>query len=135
MKVKDFHVTIPIGSYTIAYYWLDRPYNLYFWRDQEGNYLASYFNIVKNTKFEEGMVTFEDLIIDVLVLPNGEYFILDEDELPEPHETFENGLAKRGLETILSSMHDTLTQTIAQSETIFNHKRFIPLLEKSFNTF
>lgn len=31
----------------------------------------------------EELVSFEDLIIDVMVLPNGEYFILDEDELPE----------------------------------------------------
>lgn len=76
------------------------------------------------------MVIFEDLIIDVLALPNGEYFILDEDELPEPFETFEKGYAKGALETLLSSMDDVLTQTIAESESIYNHKRFIPLLEK-----
>jgi len=130
LTMNDLHVTIPLGGYTIAYYWLDRPYNLYFWRDQAGNYLASYFNIVKNTKFEDNMVIFEDLIIDVLALPNGEYFILDEDELPEPFETFEKGYAKGALETLLSSMDDVLTQTIAESESIYNHKRFIPLLEK-----
>ncbi|MEL4026029.1 DUF402 domain-containing protein [Lysinibacillus endophyticus] len=130
MKVNDLHITIPLGSYTIAYYWLDRPYNLYFWRDKEGNYLASYFNIVKNTKFLESIVSFEDLIIDVLVLPNGEYFILDEDELPVVLEEFENGLAKRALETLLNSIDDVLSQTVAQSQSIYNHKRFIPLLEK-----
>lgn len=130
MKANDFYITIPVGSYTIAYYWLDCPYNLYFWRDREGNYLASYFNIVKKTIFEENRVTFEDLIIDVLALPNGEYFILDEDELPEPLETFENGFAKCALETLLNSMNDILTQTIVESKSIYNHKRFIPLLEK-----
>ena len=36
-------------------------------------------------------MSFEDLIIDILVLPSGEYFILDEDELPEPIEVFEGG--------------------------------------------
>lgn len=47
MKAGTIKLTIPIGSYTIAYYWKDRPYNLYIWRDNEGNYLGSYFNIVK----------------------------------------------------------------------------------------
>ncbi|NEX80349.1 DUF402 domain-containing protein [Bacillus thermocopriae] len=124
------NITIPVGSYTIAYYWEDRPYNLYFWRDKDGNYLASYFNIVKNTKFEENVVSFEDLIIDVLALPNGEYFILDEDELPEALERFENGSVKRSLETLLSSIHHILSQTIKESESIYNHQRFIPLLNK-----
>ena len=40
------------------------------------------------------MVSFEDLIIDIMVLPNGEYFILDEDELPEPLGNFEGGYVK-----------------------------------------
>ena len=131
MQVNHINITIPVGSYTIAYYWEDRPYNLYFWRDKEGNYLASYFNIVKNTKFEENMVSFEDLIIDVLTLPNGEYFILDENELPEAFERFENGSVKYALETLLRSINDILSQTIAESESIYNHKRFIPLLDKN----
>lgn len=132
IKVDDFQLTIPVGSYTTAYYWLDRPYNMYFWRDHSGHYLASYFNIVKNTKFEEGMVVFEDLIIDVLALPNGEHFILDEEELPEPFETFENGFAKGALETLLSSIGDVLSQTIAESQSIYSHKKFIPILEKGY---
>lgn len=130
MQVNHNNITIPVGSYTIAYYWEDRPYNLYFWRDRQGNYLASYFNIVKNTKFEENMVSFEDLIIDILALPNGNYFILDEDELPEALERFENGSVKRALETLLSSINDVLSQTIAESKSIYNHKIFIPLLDK-----
>lgn len=130
IQVNHMNITIPVGSYTIAYYWEDRPYNLYFWRDKDGNYLASYFNIVKNTKFEENVVSFEDLIIDVLALPNGEYFILDEDELPEALERFENGSVKRSLETLLSSIHHILSQTIKESESIYNHQRFIPLLNK-----
>ena len=40
---------------------------------------------------------FEDLIIDILVLPSGEYFILDEDELPEPLESFEDGYVAEAL--------------------------------------
>lgn len=43
------------------------------------------------------MVSFEDLIIDIMVLPNGEYFILDEDELPESLGNFEGGYVKKAL--------------------------------------
>ena len=43
------------------------------------------------------MVSFEDLIIDIMVLPNGEYFILDEDELPEPLGNFEGGYVRKAL--------------------------------------
>ena len=32
-----------------------------------------------------------------MVLPNGEYFILDEDELPEPLGNFEGGYVKKAL--------------------------------------
>lgn len=131
MKGNDFQLDIPVGSYTIAYYWLERPYNLYFWRDQAGDYLGSYFNIVKNTKFEEGIVTFEDLIIDVLALPNGEHFLLDEDELPEPLETFENGLAKQGLDTLLTSIDEVLTKTIAETESIYHHEKMVSFIKNS----
>ena len=50
MTANDTKLTIPKRSYTIAYYWRDRPYNLYVWRDIKGKYLGSYFNIVKTHK-------------------------------------------------------------------------------------
>lgn len=34
MTAHSASLTIPKGSYTIAYYWEDRPYNLYIWRDK-----------------------------------------------------------------------------------------------------
>lgn len=123
-------LTIPRGSYTIAYYWKDRPYNLYFWRDNKGNYLGSYFNIVKNTCINDKMVTFEDLIIDILALPNGEYFILDEDELPEKLEDFENGSVQYALNSLIKSIDTVLSQAFSESEGIYKHEKFAPLLEK-----
>ena len=50
MNTHDSSLTIPKGSYTIAYYWEDRPYNLYIWRDKNGMYVGSYFNVVKIRK-------------------------------------------------------------------------------------
>ncbi|MGA5691792.1 DUF402 domain-containing protein [Cytobacillus pseudoceanisediminis] len=130
MKANQAQLTIPKGSYTIAYYWEDRPYNLYFWRDHKGKYLGSYFNIVKNTLISDRMVCYEDLIIDILVLPNGEYFILDEDELPESLEKFENGSVQQALNLLTKSIHNVLLQTISESEGIYAHEKFIPLLEQ-----
>lgn len=112
MATNDTKLTIPKGSYTIAYYWENRPYNLYVWRDIEGNYLGSYFNIVKNTQIEDEVVSFEDLIIDIMVLPNGEYFILDEDELPEVLERFEGGYVKKALYGLKEIIQTELPQMI-----------------------
>ncbi|MGG0412141.1 DUF402 domain-containing protein [Peribacillus simplex] len=128
MKAGPIKLTIPIGSYTIAYYWKDRPYNLYIWRDNEGNYLGSYFNIVRNTYMEDTLVSFEDLIIDILVLPGGSHFILDEEELPVPLEQFESGYVKQALNSLLNSIEILLSQIISESEKLYKHKDLLPWL-------
>lgn len=133
MIANGASLTIPIGSYTIAYYWENLPYNLYFWRDHQGNYLGSYLNIVKHTTITDEVVSFEDLIIDILVLPNGEYFMLDENELPESIEHFENGFVKQAMNSVIESLPAILAQAISESEGIYKHERFLPLLEKFAN--
>lgn len=116
---------IPKGSYTIGHYWKDRPYNLYIWRDKQGNYLGSYFNIVKNTYMTEKLVSFEDLIIDIMVLPNGEYFILDEDELPEPLVRFENGSVLQALNSLTDSIDNLLPQILTETENTHKHEELL----------
>ncbi|MCK1983127.1 MULTISPECIES: DUF402 domain-containing protein [Peribacillus] len=128
MKAGPIKLTIPIGSYTIAYYWKDRPYNLYIWRDNDGNYLGSYFNIVRNTYMADRLVSFEDLIIDILVFPGGAHFILDEEELPVPLEQFESGSVKQALISLLDSIDIILSQTLSESDKLYKHKDLFPLL-------
>ncbi|KKB34086.1 DUF402 domain-containing protein [Bacillus thermotolerans] len=128
MIANQSKLTIPKGSYTIAYYWKDRPYNLYIWRDNKGNYLGSYFNIVKNTYMTDKLVSFEDLIIDIMVLPNGDYFILDEDELPEPLDQFENGSVQQALYSLTDSIDILLSQTISETENTYKHEELLPWL-------
>ncbi|MGG0283297.1 DUF402 domain-containing protein [Bacillus pacificus] len=118
MNTHDSSLTIPKGSYTIAYYWEDRPYNLYIWRDKNGMYVGSYFNVVKNTQITDEFVSFEDLIIDILVLTSGEYFILDEDELPEPLEGFEGGYVNEALDVLEEIIQKTLPQIIVETERV-----------------
>ncbi|MGH1296733.1 DUF402 domain-containing protein [Bacillus pretiosus] len=122
MAANDTKLTIPKGSYTIAYYWANRPYNLYVWRDQNGGYLGSYFNIVKNTYITDQVVSFEDLILDIMVLPSGEFFILDEDELPEALEQFEDGYVEKALHTVINIIQETLPKIISETATIFKSK-------------
>lgn len=128
MIANQTKLTIPKGSYTIAYYWKDRPYNLYIWRDNKGKYLGSYFNIVKNTYMTDKLVSFEDLIIDIMVLPNGDYFILDEDELPESLDQFENGSVLQALNSLTDSIDILLSQTISETENTYKHEELLPWL-------
>ncbi|MBA9028241.1 putative RNA-binding protein associated with RNAse of E/G family [Peribacillus huizhouensis] len=128
MIANQTTLIIPKGSYTIAYYWKDRPYNLYIWRDNKGKYLGSYFNIVKNTYLTDKLVSFEDLIIDIMVLPNGDYFILDEDELPEPLDQFENGSVLQALNSLTDSIDILLSQIISETENTYKHEEVLPWL-------
>lgn len=128
MIASQIKLSIPKGSYTIGYYWKDCPYNLYIWRDKKGKYLGSYFNIVKNTYMTDELVSFEDLIIDIMVLPNGEYFILDEDELPEPLDQFEDGTVIQALTSLTEIIDILLPQIITETENTYRHEEILPWL-------
>lgn len=119
MAANDKKLTIPKGSYTVAYYWGNRPYNLYVWRDQDGRYLGSYFNIVKNTCITDEVVSFEDLILDIMILPSGEFFILDEDELPKSLEQFEDGYVEKALHTVKNTIQESLPKIISETATLY----------------
>ncbi|MBB4825493.1 putative RNA-binding protein associated with RNAse of E/G family [Sporosarcina luteola] len=121
MKTDQVELTIPKGSCTIASYWTDKPYNFYFWIDKEGNYLGSYFNIVRNTVVTDEVVSFEDLIIDILVLPNGDCFILDEEELPESLEQFEQGFVKIVLVSLLDTVDMLIENVKIQTEELLQN--------------
>lgn len=57
-----------------------------------------------------------------MVLPNGEYFILDEDELPEPIEKFEDGFVKEALHTLTDTIQELLPKIIIETATVFKNK-------------
>ncbi|WP_096186569.1 DUF402 domain-containing protein [Evansella halocellulosilytica] len=123
MMANGTEVTIHKGCYTIAYYWTDRPYNIYIWRNQDDEYVGAYFNIVKETSITADAVNFEDMIIDVLVLPNRAYFILDEEELPEALEQFEGGTVQQTLSTLLNSLDQILDEKIRESSNLVHHQK------------
>lgn len=52
--------------------------------DKENNIVQWYFDILKtNTMCDDGIPCGEDMFLDVVMLPNGEFYTLDEDELGE----------------------------------------------------
>jgi predicted RNA-binding protein associated with RNAse of E/G family len=81
---RDWQVgglVVPKGGYTAGHFWLDRPYNVYHWLDG-GRTLGYYFNVGLVDEISESRVAWRDLIVDVLVKPDGGIDILDEDEVP-----------------------------------------------------
>ena len=76
-------VTLEPGTVTYAFYWTGRPYNLYWWLDEQGATLGHYFNVVDSVSLSAQAFVWRDLIVDVLVLPSGQVHVLDEDELPD----------------------------------------------------
>ncbi|WRP08796.1 DUF402 domain-containing protein [Rossellomorea aquimaris] len=131
MTTNQSSLTIPEGSYTLAYYWKDRAYNVYIWRDHRGEYLGSYFNIVRNTNINKEVVSFEDLIIDVLVFADGKASVLDEEELPVSMEEFENGYVMEELQLLVDDLVDFLPKLISETRVHFPHDDLIRWLSDS----
>jgi uncharacterized protein len=75
-------VELPAGTVTVAYYWTDRPYNVYHWVAPAGETLAWYFNASGPVRIGHDRVEWEDLEVDVLVTPDLRVRVLDEERLP-----------------------------------------------------
>lgn len=93
-------VLLPRGTITLALYYSDRFYNLYYWispRDSSvgeepievrsktpwAHDIACYFNIAELVRLSPQEIVYRDLVVDILVLPDGRSKVLDEAELPE----------------------------------------------------
>ena len=70
------------GMETHAVYWTHRPYNVYRWIRPEGGILGTYINIGDCFRLSPGLFTWRDLVVDILIFPNGKVEVLDEHEIP-----------------------------------------------------
>jgi len=75
-------LTLPAGTLTVAYYWAARPYNVYHWIGPDRGTLAYYFNLSGPVRIAGDRLEWEDLEVDILVLPDGRHEVLDEDRVP-----------------------------------------------------
>ncbi len=71
------------GTISYEYYWLDRWYSIFRFHEPGGEFRNYYCNINMPPVFENGVLDFVDLDIDVLVWPDSRYLVLDEDEYEE----------------------------------------------------
>jgi hypothetical protein len=72
--------TITPGTLSTEYYWTDRWYSVFRFRQPTGELRNYYCNINLPAEFDGRVLTFVDLDIDVLVAPDFSRRILDEDE-------------------------------------------------------
>ncbi|HZH89968.1 MAG TPA: DUF402 domain-containing protein [Pyrinomonadaceae bacterium] len=68
------------GTLSAEYYWTDRWYSVFRFREPSGELRNYYCNINLPAEFDGSVLTFVDLDIDVLVAPDFSRRILDEDE-------------------------------------------------------
>ena len=65
----------------IEVYPADEKYAITIMYDDKGNLIEWYFDIAKNTGIENGIPYEDDLYLDMIITPNGEKIVIDEDEL------------------------------------------------------
>ena len=74
---------IPRGTRTAEYYWFNRWYNIFRFLRNDGNTRLWYCNINTPPKLENGVLSYIDLDIDVLVQPDFSHQVLDIDEFEQ----------------------------------------------------
>lgn len=68
------------GTISHEYYWLDRWYSVFRFHEPGGDLRNFYCNVNMPPTFENGVLDYVDLDIDVLVWPDFTYEILDRDD-------------------------------------------------------
>ena len=106
-------IVLPRGGMTAGHFWIDRPYNVYHWLDPDGGTLGFYFNVGHTDTIEPDLLAWRDLIVDVIVRPDGGMDVLDEEELPPDLAPEHRGTIARALEQIMTNPK-RLTREIEQ---------------------
>src|SRR5215213_2078181 len=76
------------GTISYEYYWLDRWFNIFKFHEPEGGLRNFYCNLNMPPKFENNILDYTDLEIDVLVSKNFDIEILDREEFEENSKLF-----------------------------------------------
>lgn len=79
-------VKLPADTVSLGYFWANRNYNVYHWFTPQASTVGFYVNISDNTRIIPTEVSWRDLVVDILLMPDGRSRVLDEDELPRDIE-------------------------------------------------
>jgi len=77
------------GTRTVEYYWLNRWYNIFRFLQEDGSTRLWYCNINAPPTFADGVLSYVDLDIDIVVQPDLSYQVLDVDEFERNAERLE----------------------------------------------
>ncbi len=118
-SVELFGLTLPAGTVTFGYYWVDRPYNIYHWQAPDGRTIAAYFNLADGTRLTDGRLEWRDLTVDVLATPDGRIEVLDEDELPADLEPDVRATIEAAKQTVLGGHLAIVAEVEARSRQLW----------------
>ncbi|HWS88546.1 MAG TPA: DUF402 domain-containing protein [Pyrinomonadaceae bacterium] len=80
--------TIEAGTVSTEFFWTDRWYSVFRFQTPSGRLLKFYCNVNTPPTLEDGVLSFVDLDVDVLVQPDYSYAVLDEDEFERHAELY-----------------------------------------------
>lgn len=99
------------GTRTIEYYWLDRWYNIFRFLETDGSTKLFYCNISMPPAIHDGVLSYIDLDIDILVQPDWSFEVLDLEE-------FETNATQYGYsEQVKAHTQQTLADLISMIRT------------------
>jgi len=102
--------TIHAGTVSFEYFWLDRWYNVFHFREPDGDAKAIYANIAMPATFDGSVINYIDLDIDVIKWPDGRVDVLDRDD-------FEVNSVKYGYtDEVKNNVEKALTDLLAVIE-------------------
>jgi hypothetical protein len=102
-------IRFEMGDRFTEYYYLDRPCALWKIEQPDGAVKGWYCNVNTLPARKDDVLSFNDLILDVLVYPDGRFMVLDRDEFAAardaglPREQAQ--LAERGIAEIIWLLH------------------------------
>ena len=100
--------SISRGTVSHEYYWPERWYNVFRFHEPDGRFRNYYCNISMPPTFEDGVLDYVDLDIDVVVWEDLRYDVLDRDD-------FERNSSKYGYSPeLIQKVHDSLDELTAE---------------------
>jgi hypothetical protein len=111
----------PAGTLSLGHFWVARPYNAYHWLTPDGRTLGLYVNLSDRTRLAPDRVTWRDLVVDLLVTPDGRCRVLDEDELPAGLDPALRATIAAARERVLREQGELLAEVERRSASLLLH--------------
>jgi len=112
-------VTIPEGTISYGYFWLQRPYNIYRMKHND-KVIAHRFDAISGLYYTNDSVWYRDLILDWWLTPKGELIEEDREELQNmletKHITFEDAAKAERTGKIIEKNKQRITRELRSIE-------------------